>query len=444
MEDLFAAAREKNKGKATPLAARMRPRSIDELVGQKHILGPGSLLRRAIEADQLSSLIFYGPPGSGKTTLAEIIANTTKSNYEKLSAVMAGVAEVRTLIAEAKENLELSGQRTVLFIDEIHRFNKSQQDALLPAVEDGTIILIGATTENPYFQVNGALLSRSRIFQLYPLTENDIQELLERALADAERGLASYKIKIEPQATKHLAEMSGGDARTALNGVELAVLTTPPSEDGYRHITLEVAEESIQRRAVIYDKDGDYHYDVVSAFIKSMRGSDPQATLHWLARMIDAGEKPEFIMRRIIICAAEDVGLADPNAISVVTSAMQAVNYIGWPEAKIPLAMAAIYVATAPKSNSAYLAIENALADIKNKNFSGVPNHLKDAGYSGASQLNHGKGYKYVHDYPKAWVDQQYLPPELAKAKYYQPTAYGAEAKIKARLEELENKKNKN
>jgi putative ATPase len=439
--DIFSASRAVNSQKAQPLAARMRPRNLDEFVGQEHIVGKGRLLRRAIEADQLSSLIFYGPPGTGKTTLAQVIAGTTESRFAELSAVTAGVADVRQVIAEAKEHLGLYGKRTVLFIDEIHRFNKSQQDALLPAVEDGTIILVGATTENPYFEVNSALLSRSRIFKLETLTEAEIRLVLERALQDEERGMAKYQPIADTAALDHLAAMSGGDARIALNALELAILTTLPAEDGKRHITLEVASESIQRRAMKYDKNGDYHYDVISAFIKSMRGSDPDATLHWLARMMDAGENPEFIARRIIICAAEDVGLADPQALQVAVTAMQAAHYVGWPEARIPIAMAALYVATAPKSNAAYLGIDAALADMHSKNFTGVPLHLRDAHYKGAKEFGYGLDYQYPHSFPGGWVAQQYLPEELKGTCYYKPTGRGHEKEIMAYLEDKKPKK---
>ncbi len=439
--DLFSASRETNRKKAEPLAARMRPRNFQEFFGQEHIVGKGKLLRRAIEADQISSLIFYGPPGTGKTTLAQIIAGSTQSNFTQLSAVTAGVADVRQVIAGAKENLGLYGKRTVLFIDEIHRFNKSQQDALLPAVEDGTIILVGATTENPYFEVNSALLSRSRIFKLEPLTEQDIIALLKQALADTKRGMGKYHATASEEALAHLAAMSGGDARIALNALELSVLTTIPEADGWRHITLEVAAESIQRRAMKYDKDGDYHYDVISAFIKSMRGSDPDATLHWLARMIDAGESPEFIARRIIICAAEDVGLADPQALQVAVTAMDAAHYVGWPEARIPIAMAAVYLATAPKSNAAYAGIDAALSDVRNKNFSGVPTHLRDASYQGAKNFGHGAGYQYPHSFPGGWIKQQYLPEELKESRYYQPTGRGHEKKIVEYLDQRGKKK---
>lgn len=439
--NLFSGQAEQNRRRATPLAARMRPRTLQEYAGQEHIIGPGRLLRRAIEADQLSSLIFYGPPGVGKTSLARVIANSTSSDFKQLSAVGAGISDIRAILSAAKENLALYNMRTVLFIDEIHRFNKAQQDALLPAVEDGTIILIGATTENPYFEVNGALLSRSRIFQLEALQEKHIRALLLQALSDKERGLGNYQVELTEEALSHIAGAAGGDARTAYNALELAVLTTPPAEDGVRHITLEVAAESIQQKALHYDKQGDNHYDVISAFIKSMRGSDPDAVLHYLARMIRAGEQPEFICRRIIICAAEDVGLADPQALQVAVACMDAVHFVGWPEARIPLAMAAVYVANAPKSNSAYMGIDAALADIDNLGDFRVPIHLRDSSYKGAKTFGHGVGYKYVHDFGGYVADQQYLPDELKGKRYYHRSTHGAERLPLWFLQETEGKK---
>lgn len=423
-----------------PLAARMRPRNLDEFVSQEEIIGPGRLLRRAIEADQLSSLIFWGPPGCGKTTLAEIIANTTGGNFRPLSAVSSGIGDIREIIGFAKDELKFYGRRTILFIDEIHRFNKTQQDALLPAVEDGTVILIGATTENPFFEVNGALISRSRIFRLKALGEEDIFTLLKRAIND-ERGFADYHLQVDEEALRHWAFVSGGDARTAYNALELAAMTTSPDDQGIRHIDLVIAEESIQRRNVSYDKKGDWHYDVISAFIKSMRGSDPDATLHWLARMTEAGEAPEFIARRIIICAAEDVGLADPFALTLAIAAAEAVHYVGWPEARIVLAEAAVYMATAPKSNSAYMGIEAAIEDLYQKPFSGVPLHLRDTSYRGAKQLGHGKGYKYPHDFPGHYVAQQYLPEDFKDKCYYHPSVNGKEIKIGELLAFLREKK---
>lgn len=438
--DLFDVASAEKRQRNAPLAARMRPRTLDEYIGQEEIIGKGRLLRRAIEADQLSSVIFYGPPGSGKTTLAEIIANTTGGNFRTLSAVSSGVADIRELLKFAREEQKLYGRRTVLFIDEIHRFNKAQQDALLPAVEDGTVVLIGATTENPFFEVNSALISRSRIFRLKALTPEHIYTLLRRAVEDP-RGLAEYHACIDEDALRHWANVCGGDARTAYNAMELAVVTTEPGEDGLRHVDLAIAEESIQARNISYDKDGDWHYDVISAFIKSMRGSDPDATLHWLARMTEAGENPEFIARRIMICAAEDVGLADPQALVVATAATDAVHYVGWPEARIILAEAAVYVATAPKSNSAYMGINAAIADLKNKPFSGVPMHLRDASYKGAKSFGHGKGYKYPHDFPGHYTPQQYLPDELKDAAYYHPGNNGREARIREVMENIRSLK---
>lgn len=422
---LFDAMAEVNRKKAEPLASRMRPRTLDEYVGQEHIIGEGKLLRRAIIADRLSSLIFYGPAGTGKTSLAKVIANTTSSDFKQLSAVTSGIADIRKVLETAKDNLDLYNMRTVLFIDEIHRFNKGQQDALLPAVEDGTVILIGATTENPYFEVNSALLSRSRIFQLYPLNRDNVRTLLLQAVKDKERGLGNYNVDLQEAALEHLVESCGGDARTALNALELAVLTTAPNDNGIREITADIAADSIQRKVLHYDKKGDNHYDVISAFIKSMRGSDADAALHYLARMIAAGESPEFIVRRVIICAAEDVGLADPKALQVAVSAMEAVRFVGWPEARIPIAMAVVYIANAPKSNTAYMGIDNAFADLKNLGDFQVPNHLRDSHYPGAEKLGHGLGYKYVHNYPGGWVEQDYLPKELLGKKYYIPSGIG-------------------
>ncbi|MDO4731941.1 MAG: replication-associated recombination protein A [Bacillota bacterium] len=438
--DLFDVASAEKRKRSAPLAARMRPRTLDEYIGQEEIVGKGRLLRRAIEADQLSSVIFYGPPGSGKTTLAEIIANTTGGNFRTLSAVNSGVADIRELLKFARDEQKLYGRRTVLFIDEIHRFNKAQQDALLPAVEDGTIVLIGATTENPFFEVNSALISRSRIFRLKALSAKDIHCLLQRALEDP-RGLAEYSVCIDDDALWHWANICAGDARTAYNAMELAVITTEPGEDGLRHVDLSIAEESIQARNISYDKDGDWHYDVISAFIKSMRGSDPDAVLHWLARMTEAGENPEFIARRIMICAAEDVGLADPQALVLATAAADAVHHVGWPEARIILAEAAIYVATAPKSNSAYRGINKAIADLRDKPFSGVPLHLRDASYKGAKSFGHGKDYKYPHDFPGHYTPQQYLPDELKDACYYLPGSNGRELRIREVMENIRNLK---
>ncbi|HMJ90538.1 MAG TPA: replication-associated recombination protein A [Candidatus Acidoferrum sp.] len=410
----------------------MRPRSIDEYVGQQHILAPGQLLRRAIEADRIQSLIFFGPPGTGKTSLAQLIAHHTKNKFEKLSGVESNVADMRRVLAAATNRLANTGQPTILFIDEIHRFNKSQQDVLLPDVESGVVRLIGATTHNPFFSVNSPLVSRSQIFELQPLTEADLLALLRRALADEERGLGHMKIRAEDDALEHLGRMSDGDARKALNSLEIAARTTAPREDGFVHLTLEVAEQSIQKKAIVYDGDGDAHYDTISAFIKSMRGSDPDATLYWLAKMIHAGEDPRFITRRMLIAAAEDVGLADPMALVLTAAAHQAAEFVGWPEARIPIAEAAIYLATANKSNSAICAIDAALADVKSGRTLPVPKHLRDAHYKGAQQLGHGEGYQYSHDHPEHFVPQDYLG---AFKRYYEPTDQGTERKIKERVD---------
>ena len=418
--------------RSQPLAARMRPRNLDEYAGQSHMLAPGQLLRRAIEADRIQSLIFYGPPGTGKTSLAQIIARQTKSKFERLSGVESNVADMRRVLSAAANRLENTGATTNLFIDEIHRFNKSQQDVLLPDVESGVIRLIGATTHNPFFFVNSPLVSRSQIFELRPLTEDDLFSLLQRALADPERGLAYLKISADENALRHLARISDGDARKALNSLEIAALTTAPDADGVVRITLEVAEQSIQKKAVVYDGDGDAHYDTISAFIKSMRGSDPDAALYWLAKMIHAGEDPRFIARRIVICAAEDVGLADPMALVLANAALAAAEFVGWPEARIPLAEATIYIATANKSNSAICAIDAALADVKSGRTFAVPEHLRDASYQSAKKLGHGTGYAYAHDGKDHFVAQDYLG---ADKKYYEPTEQGVEKKIKERVE---------
>jgi putative ATPase len=415
-----------------PLAARMRPCHLDEYAGQSHILAPGQLLRRAIEADRIQSLIFYGPPGTGKTSLAQIIARQTKSKFERLSGVESNVADMRRVLSAATNRLENTGQPTILFIDEIHRFNKSQQDVLLPDVESGVIKLIGATTHNPFFFVNSPLVSRSQIFELRPLTEEDLFLLLQRALADAERGLGFLKIAADENALRHLAKISDGDARKALNSLEIAALTTAPNADGVVRITLAVAEQSIQKKAVVYDGDGDAHYDTISAFIKSMRGSDPDAALYWLAKMIHAGEDPRFIARRIVICAAEDVGLADPMALVLANACLSASEFVGWPEARIPLAEATIFIATANKSNSVICAIDAALEDVRSGRTIAVPEHLRDKHYKGAERLGHGAGYEYAHDGKDHFVAQDYLG---ADKKYYEPTEQGVEKKIKERVE---------
>ena len=427
-----ADAVEAERPRHSPLAARMRPRNLSEYTGQSHILGPGQLLRRAIEADRIQSLIFYGPPGTGKTSLAQIIAAQTRSRFERLSGVESNVADMRRVLSGATHRLANTGETTILFVDEIHRFNKSQQDVLLPDVESGVIKLIGATTHNPFFFVNSPLVSRSQIFELRPLSVVDVLMLLERALADVDRGLGYLKLEAEKAALLHLATLADGDARKALNSLEIAALTTEPSPDGIIRITLSVAEQSIQKKAVVYDGDGDAHYDTISAFIKSMRGSDVDATLYWLAKMIHAGEDPRFITRRIVICAAEDVGLADPMALVLSNAANQAAEFVGWPEARIPIAEAAIYIATANKSNSAIKAIDAALADVREGRTLAVPEHLRDGHYAGAERLGHGKGYQYAHDHPGHFVAQDYLG---AEKNYYQPGEEGIEKKIKERLD---------
>lgn len=428
--DLFEYMHTQNKKKESPLAARIRPTTLDEFVGQKHIVAKDKLLYRAIISDQLRSIIFYGPPGTGKTTLAQIIANTTKANFIEMNATTAGKKDIVETVKQAKTNLGMSGKKTIVFVDEIHRFNKAQQDALLPHVEDGTIILIGATTENPYFEVNGALLSRSQVFELYPLTKEDIKELIVDALANKENGLGVYDAFINEDALEFLGGIANGDARAALNAIELAVMTTERNPDGKIEITLGVAEECIQKRAIGYDKSGDQHYDTISAFIKSMRGSDPDAAVYYLARMIYAGEDPKFIARRIIICAAEDVGNADPQALVVATNAMLALERIGMPEGRIILSQAATYVALAPKSNSAYVAINKAMEDVKNTQIANVPNHLRDQHYKGANKLGRGRGYQYPHDFPGNYVKQQYLPDELVGTTYYHLSSQESEKKL--------------
>ena len=420
MDNLFSASM--NYNDRAPLAQRMRPQSIDEIIGQEHILAPGKLLRRSIDTDRLSSIILYGPPGCGKTTIANVIAKVTHKFFQNLNAVTDGVPELRKVVKKAEDDLALYNQQTILFIDEIHRFNKSQQDALLPWVEKGVVILIGATTQNPFFSLNPALLSRSLIFKLEALEISDVVGLLTRALSDKERGLGNYHTDVSEEALEHLANCAQGDVRIALNGLELAVISSAPDENGVRHIDLAAAEESIQRPAVVYDNTGDEHYDIVSAFIKSMRGSDADAAVYYLARMLDAGEDPLFIARRMVILAAEDVGLADPNALVVAQSAANALQFVGLPEGRIILSEAVIYLACAPKSNSAYMAIDTALADLRSGKAAPVPKHLRDSHYKGAAKFGHGKGYKYPHDYEGAWVEQEYLPEKLKGTVYYRPS----------------------
>ena len=423
--------------KESPLASRLRPETLDDIVGQQHILGKDKLLYRAIKADKLSSIILYGPPGTGKTTIARVIANTTRAVFTQMNATVAGKKDMEKVVVDAKDRRGMYGQKTILFVDEIHRFNKGQQDYLLPFVEDGTVILIGATTENPYFEVNGALISRSVIFKLEPLEKEDIKVLLRRAVYDVEKGMGIYNAEIDEDALEFLADMCNGDARNALNAVELGVLTTEPATDGKIHITLDVAAECIQKRVTLYDKNGDKHYDTISAFIKSMRGSDPDAAVYYLARMIYAGEEPAFIARRIMICAAEDVGNADPQALVVATSAALAAERLGFPEARIPLAQAAVYVACAPKSNAAYGAIDEALAWVEQHKTEPIPSYLQDAHYPGAAKLGHGIGYKYAHDYENHWVKQQYLPDGVDGHEFYHAGDLGYEAKMKRWLKDL-------
>jgi len=415
-----------------PLAARMRPRVAEEFVGQSHFFGPGKLLRRMLDADRLASVIFYGPPGTGKTALAHVVAHTTRARFEGLNAAACGVAEVREVLAAARHRRRHAGQRTVLFVDEIHRFNKAQQDVLLPDVEEGVVLLIGATTHNPFFTVVPALVSRSQIFEFRPLAAEDIKLIVRRALADAERGLGAHRVELADEALDHIAELCDGDARRALNALEIGTLTTQPDPDGVVRYSLAVAEDSIQRKAIVYDRDDDAHYDAASAFIKSMRGSDPDAALYWMAKMLDAGEDPRFIARRMVICAAEDVGNANPHALIVANAALQIAEFVGMPEAKIPLAQAVTFIATAPKSNAAYLAIEAALHDVREGRTLEVPDHLRDANYPGAKRLAHGDGYQYAHDHEGHFVEQDYIP---ADRTYYEPTDQGYEKGIKERLE---------
>ncbi len=441
--DLFEYMRNTAKEKESPLASRIRPATLDEVVGQSHIIGKDKLLYRAIKADKLSSILFYGPPGTGKTTLAQVIANTTSADFVQINATSAGKKDMEEVVNRAKETLVMYARRTILFIDEIHRFNKGQQDYLLPFVEDGTVILIGATTENPYFEVNSALISRSVVFELKPLAREDIKELIKRAVYDKEKGMGSFDAEIDEEALSFLADVSGGDARHALNAVELGVMTTQRSADGKIHINIGVVQECIQRRRVMYDKNGDNHYDTISAFIKSMRGSDPDAAVYYLAKMLHAGEDVKFIARRIMICASEDVGNADPQALNVAVSASLAVERIGMPEAQIVLSQAAIYVACAPKSNAACNAIFAAGEEVKRSGNLPVPPHLQDAHYKGAAKLGRGTGYKYAHDYPNHYVEQQYLPYELKGETYYEPSWNGYEAKIREHMKRIKSEAEK-
>ena len=435
--DLFEFFKENTAKNESPLAARLRPTTLDEVVGQEHIVGKGTLLYRAIKSDKLSSIIFYGPPGTGKTTLAKVIANTTSAEFKQLNATVAGKKDMEEVVNDAKNALSMYGKRTILFIDEIHRFNKGQQDYLLPFVEDGTVILIGATTENPYFEVNGALISRSIIFELKPLTKENVKEILKRAVFDKEKGMGAYDAAIDEDALEFLSDLSNGDARAALNAIELAILTTERSEDGKIHITIDVASECIQKRRTYYDKNGDNHYDTVSAFIKSMRGSDPDAAVFYLAKMLYAGESVTFIARRMMICASEDVGNADPQALQVAVAASLAVERVGMPEAQIILSQAAAYIATAPKSNASCVAIEEAMRAVNDTKNVTIPIHLKDAHYKGAAKLGHGVDYKYAHDYKNHYVKQQYLPYELEGKEFYHISDMGYEAKIKEHMKRI-------
>lgn len=442
--DLFEYMRANNMEKESPLAARLRPTTLDEVVGQKHIIGKDKLLYRAIKADKISSVIFYGPPGTGKTTLAKVIAHTTSAEFTQINATVAGKKDMEEVIAKAKDMMGMYGKKTILFIDEIHRFNKGQQDYLLPFVEDGTVVLIGATTENPYFEVNGALISRSIIFELKPLAKDDIRELLTRAVYDKEKGMGAYDAVIDEEALDFLADAAGGDARLALNAIELGIMTTQRGDDGKIRIDLKTASECIQKRVVRYDKTGDNHYDTISAFIKSMRGSDPDAAVYYLAKMLYAGEDVTFVARRMMICAAEDVGNADPNALVVATNASLAAERVGMPEAKIILAQAAAYIATAPKSNSAVNAIFEAMETVKETGNLPVPPHLQDAHYRGSAKLGHGIGYKYAHDYPNHYVKQQYLPYELSGKEFYRPSGNGYEVKIREHMKKIKKEAEEN
>ena len=438
--DLFEYNMSRQFNETAPLAARMRPESLEDFVGQERILSKGKMLYNVIKADKLGSIILYGPPGTGKTTLARVIANTTSRKFEQLNATTSGIKDIKDVVQKAKENAGMYNIGTILFIDEIHRFNKAQQDALLPHVENGTVTLIGATTENPYFEVNNALVSRSYVFELRPLNRDDLKKIIYRAVEDRDRGFGNMDIDLSDEAASFIAEVSNGDARRALNAIELAVLSSDPDENGRIKIDMALAQECIQKRALNYDRDGDNHYDTISAFIKSMRGSDPDAALYYLAKMIYAGEDPKFIARRIVICASEDVGNADPHALQVAVSAAQAVNMIGMPESRIILAQAVTYIACAPKSNSSIMGIEHAMADVKKVTVSGVPAHLRDAHYSGAAKMDHGVGYKYAHDYPGHYVKQQYLPDELVGNIYYEPSENGVDKKISESLRRLRGK----
>lgn len=435
--DLFSYMREETLKNESPLAARMRPQTLEEVAGQQHIIGKDKLLYRAIKADKLSSVIFYGPPGTGKTTLAKVIAGTTSAEFMQMNATVAGKKDMEAVVEQAKNNLGMYGKKTILFVDEIHRFNKGQQDYLLPFVEDGTLILIGATTENPYFEVNGAMISRSIIFELKPLTKEEIKGLLNRAVTDETKGMGAYNAVVTEEALEFLADIANGDARMALNAIELAIMTTQRDDSGRIPITIEVAQECIQKRAVRYDKTGDNHYDTISAFIKSMRGSDPDAALYYLAKMLYAGEDIKFIARRIMICASEDVGNADPQALQVAVAASLAVERIGMPEAQIILSQAVSYVATAPKSNAACEGIFKAMEVVKNSKTAVIPPYLQDAHYGGAAKLGHGIGYKYAHDYPNHYVKQQYLPDELVGQTFYQPSENGYEKRIQEHMERI-------
>lgn len=426
---------------SAPLAARMRPRTLDEFVGQEHLVGPGRILRRLVESGELTSLVLYGPPGTGKTTLAQILARSARAHFETLNAVTSGAADIRRVAQEAADRLRFYGQRTVVFVDEIHRFNRVQQDLLLPHVEDGTLVLIGATTENPFFALTSTLVSRIRILRLEPLTSEQIRQIVRRALEDPERGLGQLRVDLAPEAEEHLVRSCGGDARVALNALEVATVTTPPGPDGIRRVDVNAVEEALQRPMLRYDRSGDQHYDTISAFIKSLRGSDPDAAVYWLVRMLEAGEDPRFVARRMIIHAAEDVGLADPMALLVATAAAHAVEYVGMPEAQIPLAEAALYIACAPKSNAVIRALGRAQHDVRTLPSEPVPLHLRDSSYPGAASLGHGQGYRYPHDDPRGFVEQDYLPQGLRGRVYYEPTDRGLEAEIRKRLKSLRGRR---